>query len=158
KARQPALGRDVAVKLLRDAHLHDAEQLERFQQEARALARLRHAHLIQVHEFGDIASIHGTTRQPYLVLEGVQDGSPADHLDGAPPPPREAARLVETLARAIQYAHEQGIIHRDLKPANVLLQRKSETRNPKSETSLQSEDRNPKPAGLGLSDSKFKVV
>src|SRR5262245_34845378 len=121
KARQAALGRDVAVKLLRDAHLANAEQRERFQQEARALARLRHPHLIQVHEFGDIPSAHGTTRQPYLVLEYVPGGSLADHLRGAPQPPAEVARLVETLARAIQHAHEQGIIHRDLKPGNVLL-------------------------------------
>src|SRR5262249_28861030 len=121
KARQAALGRDVAVKLLRDAHLATAEQRERFQQEARALARLRHPHLIQVHEFGDLPSAHGTTGQPYLVLEYVSGGSLADHLRGAPQPPAAAARLVETLARAIQHAHEQGIIHRDLKPANVLL-------------------------------------
>ncbi len=121
KARQAALGRDVAVKLLRDAHLANAEQRERFQQEARALARLRHPHLIQVHEFGDVPSAHGTTGQPYLVLEYAPGGSLADHLRGAPQPPAEAARLVETLARAIQYAHEQGIIHRDLKPANILL-------------------------------------
>src|SRR5262245_13726816 len=121
KARQAVLGRDVAVKLLRDAHLANAKQRERFQQEARALARLRHPHLIQVHEFGDLPSAHGTTGQPYLVLEYVPGGSLADHLRGAPQPPGAAARLAETLARAIQHAHEQGIIHRDLKPANILL-------------------------------------
>src|SRR5262245_40891761 len=121
KARQAALGRDVAVKLLRDVYLDDAEHRERFHQEARALARLRHPHLIQIHDFGAIPGAQGTTAQPYLVLEYVPGGSLADHLRGEPQPPAEAAGLVETLARAIQHAHEQGIIHRDLKPANVML-------------------------------------
>ena len=54
-------------------------------------------------------------------MEFVDGGSLADRLDGTPRPPREAARLVETLARAMAEAHRQGIVHRDLKPANILL-------------------------------------
>ncbi len=123
KARQVALDRDVAVKFLRDAHLADSGQRERFLQEARAVARLRHPHLVQLHEFGEVPAAGGATSQPYLVLEYVSGGSLADLVRSSPQPPGEAARLVETLADAIHYAHQQGVIHRDLKPANVLLQR-----------------------------------
>jgi serine/threonine-protein kinase len=122
KARQVALGRDVAVKFLRDGHRADSVQRERFLQEARAVARLRHPHLVQLHEFGELPGADGARTQPYLVLEYVSGGSLADLVRGAPQPPAEAARLVETLAGAIHFAHQQGVIHRDLKPANVLLQ------------------------------------
>ncbi len=122
KARQVALGREVAVKFLRDAHRALPDQRERFIQEARAIARLRHPHLVALHEFGEVPAAGGAASWPYLVLEYVSGGSLADILRGAPQPPGEAVRLVATLADAIHYAHQQGVIHRDLKPANVLLQ------------------------------------
>jgi serine/threonine-protein kinase len=121
KARQATLDRDVAVKLLHDDHRADPGRRERFLQEARAVARLRHPHLVQVYEFGEVPAAGGATSQPYLVLEYVAGGSLADLLRGAPQPPAEAARLIEMLADAIHYAHQQGVIHRDLKPANILL-------------------------------------
>jgi tetratricopeptide (TPR) repeat protein len=123
KARQVALDRNVAVKFLRDAHRSDSGQRERFIQEARAVARLRHPHLVQLYEFGEVPAAGRATSQPYLVLEYVSGGSLADLVRSSPQPPGEAARLVETLAGAIHYAHQQGVIHRDLKPANVLLDR-----------------------------------
>jgi tetratricopeptide (TPR) repeat protein/tRNA A-37 threonylcarbamoyl transferase component Bud32 len=126
KARQVALDRDVAVKFLRDAHGADSARRERFLQEARAVARLRHPHLVQVYEFGEVAAAGGAASQPYLVLEYVSGGSLADILRGSPQPPAAAARLVEMLADAIHYAHQQGVIHRDLKPANILLSRKDQ--------------------------------
>jgi serine/threonine protein kinase len=122
KARQVELGRDVAVKFLRDGHLFDSGRRERFRQEARAVARLRHPHLVQLYEFGELPAAVAVASQPYLVLEYVSGGSLADLVRNSPQPPGEAARLVETLADAIHYAHQQGVIHRDLKPANVLLQ------------------------------------
>jgi WD40 repeat protein/tRNA A-37 threonylcarbamoyl transferase component Bud32 len=121
KARQAALNRDVAVKLLRDAHLAGPEQHERFHLEAQAIARLQHPHLVQVYEFGEVPSLGGTSSQPYLVMEYVPGGNLADVLAGVPQPPLEAAHLVETLARAIEHAHAHKIIHRDLKPGNVLM-------------------------------------
>jgi serine/threonine-protein kinase len=127
KARQARLDRDVAVKFLRDAHRADSGQRERFLQEARAVARLRHPHLVQVYEFGEVPAAGGVTSQPYLVLEYVPGGSLSNLLRGSPQPPREAARLVETVADAIHYAHQQGVIHRDLKPANVLLLKQKTT-------------------------------
>jgi serine/threonine protein kinase len=121
KARQPTLGRDVAVKLLRDAHLADAAQRERFMQEARAIAQLQHPHLVHLYEFGDVPGDSGATSRPYLVLEYVAGGSLANKLRQTRLAPLQAAQLVESLADAIHYAHQQGIIHRDLKPANILL-------------------------------------
>jgi eukaryotic-like serine/threonine-protein kinase len=123
KARHRALGRDVAVKFLRDAQRVEPGRRERFIQEARAIAKLRHPHLVELYEFGQVPDASGGTSQPYLVLEYVSGGSLSNHLRGSPQPPAEAARLVATLADAIHYAHQQGVIHRDLKPANVLLQR-----------------------------------
>src|SRR6516162_8107186 len=122
KARQATLNRDVAVKLLRDDQRTDSGRRERFLQEARAVARLRHPNLVQVYEFGEVPAGGAAATRPYLVLEYVSGGSLADLLHGSPQPPGEAARLVETIADAIHYAHQQGVIHRDLKPANVLLQ------------------------------------
>src|SRR5262249_57765946 len=120
QARQATLDRAVAVKFLRDAHRADPGQRERFLQEARAIARLRHPNLVQVYEFGEVPAAGGATSQPYLVLEYVSGGSLAD-LRGSPQAPPEAARLVETLADALPYAPQQGVIHPDPKPAKVLL-------------------------------------
>jgi eukaryotic-like serine/threonine-protein kinase len=129
KARQPALGRTVAVKLLRDDTAGDPGRHDRFVQEARAVARLQHPHLVQLHEFGEAPGAGGATSRPYLVLEYVPGGNLADLLRGSPQPPAEAAQLVETLADAIDHAHQQGVIHRDLKPANVLLARRAGARD-----------------------------
>ena len=87
KARQTALDRDVAVKFLRDAHRAEPGRRERFIQEARAIARLRHPHLVQLYEFGEVPAAGGAASQPYLVLEYVSGGSLADLLRGSPQPP-----------------------------------------------------------------------
>src|SRR5262249_20169238 len=78
--------------------------------------------------------------QPYFTMELADAGNLADRLTGKPLPPHEAARLVETLARAMNHAHQRGIVHRDLKPVNILFQRKSENRNSKAELALGGED------------------
>src|SRR5207248_5144144 len=87
----------------------------RFRAEAVAVARLQHPNIVQVFETGEHDG------QPYVVLEYVPGGSLAQLLTGAPVGPAAAAALVETLARAVHYAHGRGVIHRDLKPANILL-------------------------------------
>lgn len=115
RAEQLALGRAVALKMIRSGALAGTAEVERFHIEALALARAQHAHIIQIFEVGQCAG------QPYLALEYVAGGTLADRLAGKPQPPRAAAALVELLARAVQHAHECGIVHRDLKPANVLL-------------------------------------
>jgi hypothetical protein len=115
KARQVALDRLVALKLVLAGGHAEAVDLARFKTEAEAIARLQHPYIVQIHEIGEH---HGL---PYFVLEYCSGGSLADQLDGTPRLPGAAAQLVEVLAGAMHAVHQQGIIHRDLKPANVLL-------------------------------------
>jgi tRNA A-37 threonylcarbamoyl transferase component Bud32/tetratricopeptide (TPR) repeat protein len=115
KARQKSLNRFVAVKMVRAGEVSDREGRKRFENEAQAVARLQHPNIVQIYEVAE------TDGRPFLVLEFVEGGSLARHLDGTPLPARQAASLVETLARAIHSAHEKQIIHRDLKPSNVLV-------------------------------------
>jgi serine/threonine protein kinase len=126
RARQLGLGRDVALKMvLSDAHARPRE-LARFRAEAAALARLQHPNIVQIYDVGEA----GPAR-PYFVFEFVAGGTLAQHLrdSGAPRPPRAAAKLIETLARAVHAAHTNGVIHRDLKPANILLCEQREGEN-----------------------------
>ncbi len=115
KARQVSLNRVVALKMILAGPHADAEALRRFRAEAEAVARLRHPNIIQVHDHGQSAG------HAYLALEYVEGGTLTLKAAGVPQPPEEAARIVETLAAAMQYAHGQGLVHRDLKPANVLV-------------------------------------
>jgi len=115
KARQLALNRLVALKMiLADGHAGAAE-LARFQTEAEAIARLQHPHIVQIHEVGQHDGL------PFFSLEFCPGGSLDRKLAGNPQPSREAAALIEKLAHAMHAAHEKGILHRDLKPANILL-------------------------------------
>jgi serine/threonine protein kinase len=116
KARHLRLKRVVALKMVLARAHAEAEQLARFRSEAEAAARLQHPNIVQIYEVGE------QDGRPYFALEYVDGGSLAQHLAGAPLPAETAAALVETLARAMHYAHQQGVVHRDLKPANVLLQ------------------------------------
>jgi len=115
KARHMALHRVVALKMILAAEHAGPNELARFKAEAEAVARLQHPHIVQIHEVGECDD------RPYFALEYVEGGSLAAKLDGTPWPPRRAAALVETLARAVHAAHEKQIVHRDLKPGNVLL-------------------------------------
>jgi serine/threonine protein kinase len=132
KARQVGLDRVVALKMIGTAG--DAEALARFRREAEAIARLQHPNIIQVYEVGTCPA------GPFFVMEFAGGGSLADLWEGDPQPPREAAALVETLARAVHAAHERGIVHRDLKPANILLQ-KDEGGRMKDESRPRAEQR-----------------
>jgi hypothetical protein len=115
KAWQGRLRRVVALKMLTAGAAALPEGRARLQTEAEALARLRHPHIVQVHEVGE------QDGRLFLVLEYADRGSLAQRLRGAPLPSPAAARLVETLAEAVHFAHRQGILHRDLKPGNILL-------------------------------------
>jgi WD40 repeat protein/tRNA A-37 threonylcarbamoyl transferase component Bud32 len=114
-ARQVGLNRLVAIKVIRARVYADPEVAARFRDEAEVAARFQHSHIIQVYEVGEFEG------QGYLVLEYAAGGSLQQKLGGDPQPPREAARLIELLARALHYAHQRGVVHRDLKPANVVL-------------------------------------
>ncbi|HEV3262116.1 MAG TPA: protein kinase [Gemmataceae bacterium] len=115
KARHRALQRTVALKMVLAGAHAGREELLRFRTEAEAIARLQHPNIVQLYEVGDIDG------NPYLALEFVEGGSLAEMLAGQPQEARFAARMAQTLARAIRYAHRQGILHRDLKPGNILL-------------------------------------
>jgi WD40 repeat protein len=91
------------------------EALLRFMLEAEAAARVQHPNVVQVYEVGTHRGL------PFLALEYVDGGTLAARLTGRPWPPRQAAALVQAVARAAHAAHLQGIVHRDLKPANILL-------------------------------------
>jgi serine/threonine protein kinase len=116
RAHDRRLHRTVALKLLLSGDHASPLQLRRFQVEAEAAARLQHRNIVQIHEIGEFEG------RPYLALEFVNGGSLADRYRGQLLAPRYSAILIEQIARAIEFAHQNGIIHRDLKPANVLLE------------------------------------
>jgi tetratricopeptide (TPR) repeat protein len=115
KAWQVSLKRVVALKVLRAVAYADAGAAARFQAEAEAAARFQHPNIVQVYEVGEYEGMG------FLVLEYAAGGGLDRQLAETLQDPCESARLLETLARAMHFAHERGIIHRDLKPANVLL-------------------------------------
>jgi serine/threonine-protein kinase len=115
RARQLVLGRLVALKMIHAGARTDPKQLARFRTEVQAVARLSHPNFVQIYEIGQRDGL------PYFLMEYVAGGSLERKLSSGPLPVRQAAQLVETLARAMQVAHEHGILHRDLKPANILL-------------------------------------
>ena len=115
KARDRRLQRLVALKMvLAGAHVGQVG-LARFRAEAEAVAKLLHSNIVQIYETGEHEG------RPYFSLEYVDGGSLAQRIIESPPTPRAAAKLVETLARTMDVAHQRGIVHRDLKPANILL-------------------------------------
>jgi WD40 repeat protein len=114
-ARHTGLNRLVALKMLLSGAWAAPAAIERIRGEAEAAAKLQHPHIVQIFEVGTQDGL------PYLALEYLDGGTLAQRLAGTPQPPREAARLVESLAQAVQHAHENGVIHRDLKPSNVLI-------------------------------------
>jgi tetratricopeptide (TPR) repeat protein len=113
-ARQVQLDRLVALKMIRSARA-DREELLRFRTEAEAMARLAHPNIVQIYEVGEHDG------EPFFSLEYCPAGSLDRHLGGVPMAPRQAAQLMEVLARAVDHAHRHGVVHRDLKPGNVLL-------------------------------------
>jgi WD40 repeat protein len=115
KARHTRLNRVVALKMILSGEHAGPRELARFRAEALAVAKLHHPNVVQIHEVGE------QDGRPYFALEYVDGGSLFGKLADAPFPARQAARLIETLARAMHHAHQQGIVHRDLKPGNVLL-------------------------------------
>lgn len=114
-ARHQRLKRLTALKFLNEQGLRNAYCLARFRTEAEAIARLKHASVLQIYEIGEHAG------RPFVALEYVTGGTLAQYR-GQALPVEEAVRLIEGIARGVQAVHEAGIIHRDLKPSNILLE------------------------------------
>ncbi len=122
RAYHPQLDRYVAIKLLRSDLLEDEAFLARFQREARAVANLRHPHIVQVYDF----DVEGDTY--YMVMEYLEGDTLKARLDdyrirGERMPWGEVVRIVLDVLDGLAYAHSKGMIHRDIKPSNVLLTR-----------------------------------
>jgi eukaryotic-like serine/threonine-protein kinase len=115
KARHLALNRLVAIKVLNRIQQATEREILRLQVEGETVANLQHPNIVPLYQMGEFAGL------PFLAFEYIDGGTLADRIAGRPQPPREAAEMVELLARAVQLAHQQGVLHRDLKPANVLL-------------------------------------
>jgi hypothetical protein len=115
RARQSALGRTVAVKLLLAGVYASEAALRRFQLEAAAAAGLQHPNIVAIHDYGECEG------QPYYAMDLVNGRNLAELCAGRPLPMRKAAEILRQLAEAVHYAHQGGILHRDLKPSNVLI-------------------------------------
>jgi len=115
KARQPRLDRFVALKILAPEKQNDLQFAERFEREARALARLNHPNIVTVFDFGEVQG------QFYLLMEFVDGLTLRQLLQTGKIAPAEALNIVPKICEALQFAHEQGIVHRDIKPENILL-------------------------------------
>ncbi|HYV42469.1 MAG TPA: protein kinase [Thermoanaerobaculia bacterium] len=115
RARDAKLGRDVAIKVLPDAFITNAERLARFRREAKVLASLNHPHIAAIYGLEESGGVEA------LVLELVEGETLAERLVRGPLPVEEALEVARQVAEALEAAHERGIVHRDLKPANVKL-------------------------------------
>jgi tetratricopeptide (TPR) repeat protein len=115
KATHVKLNRPVALKMMIYGAGATPHEQARFQREAEAVAALRHPHIVQIYDVGEIDA------HLYFTMEFVEGGSLAHRLDGKPQRAADATATSATLARAVQAAHDGGIVHRDLKPSNILL-------------------------------------
>jgi serine/threonine protein kinase len=114
-ADQPSIPRTVVIKVLSAAFSEYADARDRFQRELDMITRLEHPHILPVYDFGEVDG------NPYIVMRFMTGGTLQDRLKRSTLGRREAIRVMEQIALALDFAHDQGIIHRDLKPGNVLL-------------------------------------
>jgi WD40 repeat protein/serine/threonine protein kinase len=150
RARQVRLNRIVALKMIRDGRFASAEEVERFRHEAEAAAALEHPHIVPVYEVGEYEG------RCYFSMKWIEGGSLGQTLRSPQTAfsPRESARLVAAIARAVHHAHQHGILHRDLKPANILLQKRTGADN----DSKDSKEDSKTPECASSSDSRFEFV
>ncbi len=114
KAYDPTFEREVALKVLPQELMHDAQFLARFEREAKVIAKLEHAAIVPVYDVGNADG------QPYFVMRNMTGGSLADRMVNGLISLPEVARIMQRLCAALDYAHSKKIVHRDLKPGNIL--------------------------------------
>src|SRR5687767_1109702 len=117
RARDTRLGRMVAIKVLPPRLAQDAQALDRFEREGRAVAALSHPNILALHDVGRVDGVS------YAVAELLEGVTLRERLAQGALPPRKAAEIAAQIARGLGAAHQQGVIHRDLKPENVFLTR-----------------------------------
>jgi len=115
RARDPRLGRDIAIKILPSDVSLDPERLQRFEQEARAASLLNHPNIISVYDIGFLKG------SPYLVTELLEGETLSAKLEHGALAERKSVEFALQIAQGLSAAHEKGIIHRDLKPANLFI-------------------------------------
>jgi len=115
RARDPRLGRDVAIKVLPDSFSQDSERLRRFEQEARAASALNHPNILTIHDTG----VHESA--PYVVSELLEGETLRERISRGPMSPTAVAAIGAQVAQGLAAAHAKGIVHRDVKPANLFL-------------------------------------
>ncbi len=134
KARQTKLDRLVALKIIRPESADDPSFAERFNREARTLARLNHPNIVGVHDFGEVqialADDHESTPRTlyYFLMEYVDGANLRQVLQAGELPAERALVIVPQLCEALQFAHDEGIIHRDIKPENILVDTKGQVK------------------------------
>jgi predicted Ser/Thr protein kinase len=115
RARQTSLDREVALKMILAGQLASAEDVQRFQHEAAAAAKLDHPNIVPIYEIGEHQGQH------YFSMKLVRGQSLARRVTDFIKDPRAAVQLMVKVARAVHAAHHRGVLHRDLKPGNILL-------------------------------------
>lgn len=115
RARQLSLGREVALKMVLRGNLASQADLDRFQAEAQAAAKLDHPAIVPVFEVGHEGG------RPYFTMKYIGGTTLAQRLALGPLPAKEAATILSAVARGIHFAHTRGVLHRDIKPSNILL-------------------------------------
>ncbi|MFO0814359.1 MAG: serine/threonine-protein kinase [Gemmatales bacterium] len=118
QARQLRLDRLVALKILPKVAGQEAEFANRFAREARAMARLNHPNIVNIHDYGDKAG------WCYFIMEYVDGVNLRQAIQAKSVEPKEAMSIVGQVCDALQYAHQEGVVHRDIKPENILLDKR----------------------------------
>jgi len=115
RAYQPSMDRHVAVKVIHASMLGDEVGRDRFQREAKLIAKLEHPHLLPIYDFD------GAHDPPYIVMRFLEGGTLKQVMEADRLPAEEMLYLLHQVASALDYAHRQGVVHRDLKPSNIMI-------------------------------------
>ena len=115
RAEQISLGRQVAVKMILKDQLASDTERQRFFAEARATAKLQHPSIVPVYDVGEIDG------RPYFAMQYVQGRTLQELINASAIDDRQSVRIVEMIAQAVDFAHQNGVLHRDIKPSNILV-------------------------------------